>query len=70
MISEKIKLKKYLRIKKGTKNVRNAHILRTLSILHLFDVLNFFEDIVWLGYCLNEFITVKVCSNDTCKNQT
>ena len=56
---EKIKLKKYLKIRKGTKNVRNPHILRTLSILHFFDALNFFGESICLWYCLNEFITLK-----------
>ena len=56
----KIKHQKCLKIGKGTKNMRNPHILRTLPILHLFDVLKKFWDIVWLGYCLNEFITLNV----------
>ena len=48
MMFKKIKLKKYLKIKKGTKNVRNPHILRTLSFLHFFDALKFF----WEFMCL------------------
>ena len=70
MIPRKIKLQKYFKIRNGTKNVRNAHILRTLSILNFFDVLKKIWDIVWFGYCLNEFITVKGCLNDSWKNQT
>ena len=70
MIPRKMKLSKYLKIRNGTNNVRNAHILRTLPILHFFDILKNFWDIVWLVYCLNEFITLKGCSNDARKNQT
>ena len=43
MISEKIQIQKYWKIHKGTKNVRNPHIVRTLPILHFFGVLKFFE---------------------------
>ena len=53
---------KLLKIRNGTKNVRNP-------ILHFFDVLKKIWDIVWLGYCLNEFITLKGYSNDPWKNQ-
>ena len=42
----KIKVQKYLNIRKGTNKVRNAHILHTLPILHYFDVLQIFSDIV------------------------
>ena len=35
-----------------------------------FDVLKFFWDTVWLGFSLNEFITLKGCSNNPRKNQT
>ena len=66
----KIILQKYLKIRKGTKNVRNPHILRTLPIIHFFDALNFFLDFIWLGYYLNKFITLMGCSNDAWKNQT
>ena len=60
MMPGKIKLKKYLKIRKGTKNVRNPHILRTLlPILHFFDALKKFWYFIWLGYYLNEFITLK-----------
>ena len=38
MMPKKIKLKKYLKIKKDTKNVRNPYILRTLLILHFFEI--------------------------------
>ena len=69
MMLRKIKLQKYVKIRKGTKNVRNPHILRTLPILNFFDVLKFCGDIVWLGYCLNEFMTLKGCSNDAQKNK-
>ena len=70
MMPGKIKLQKYLKIRKGTNNVRNAHILRTFPILHFFYVLKKYSNIVWLGYSLNEFITLKECSNDPHKNQT
>ena len=66
----KIKLQKYLKIIKGTKNLRNLHILRTLPILHIFDVLKKIWDFIWFGYCLNEVITLKGYSNDAQKNQT
>ena len=39
MMFGKIKLKKYLKIKKDTKNVKNPYILRTLPILHFFEIL-------------------------------
>ena len=39
MMLEKIILQKYLKIGKGTKNVRNPHILRILFIVHFFDTL-------------------------------
>ena len=64
----KIKLQKYLKIKKGTKNVRNSYILRIPSILHFFDVLKMFRDFIWLRYCINKFITLSSCSNDIRKN--
>ena len=38
--------------------------------MRAFDVLKKFWDIIWLGYSLNEFITLKECSNDPWKNQT
>ena len=53
MMPEKIKLKNYLKIRKGTKNVRNPHILRTFPILNLFDVLKIYWDFIWLRYCIN-----------------
>ena len=42
MISEKIQIQKYKKINKGTKNVRNPHILRTLPILHFFSLFKIF----------------------------
>ena len=70
-MSEKIKLQKYLKIRKSTKNVRNPYILRTLlPILYLFENLKLFWDFIWVGYCLNEFITFKGYSNDAQKNKT
>ena len=70
MFEKKIKLQKHLKIRKGRKNVRNPHILRNLPILHFFDALKIYWDIIWVGYCLNEFVTRKGCSNDAQKNQT
>ena len=66
----KIIIKKYLKIRKGAKKVRNPHILYTLIILHFFDALKIFWDFIWLDYCLNEFIILKMCSNDARKNHT
>ena len=43
----KIKLQKYFKIRKGTKNVRNLHILRTHSIFHFYDVLKMFRYFIW-----------------------
>ena len=60
MIPGKIKLKKYIKIRKVTKIVRNPHILRTLPNRHFFSVLKIFWDIISLVYCLNEFITLNV----------
>ena len=53
MITEKIQIQKYSKIHKGTKNVRNPHILRTFPILQILDFLKFFGtsyglDIVWI----------------------
>ena len=70
MIFEKIHIQKYSKIHKGTKNVRNPYILRTLPNLHFFEVFKIFWDIMWFGYCLNRFITLKGCPNDAQKNQT
>ena len=39
MISGKIEMQKYYKIHMGTKNVRNPYILRTLPILHFFEIL-------------------------------
>ena len=43
-------------------------MLRTLPILHLFEVFKLFWDLIWLGYCLNKFITLRRWSNDFRKN--
>ena len=67
---EKIILQKYLKIRKGTKNVRIPYIFRTLSILHFFVTLKFFWDFIWFWFCLNVFIILKRCSNDAQKNKT
>ena len=53
MISGKIQIQKYSKIYKGTKNVKNPHILRTFLIIHFFGIFKFFWDIIWLGCCLN-----------------
>ena len=63
MMPGKIKLKKYLKIRKCTKNVRNPHILRTLPILPFFELLKNFGDFIWLEYCLNRFIVLWRWSN-------
>ena len=42
MISENIQIQKYKEINKAIKSVRNPHTLRTLPILHLFEVFKFF----------------------------
>ena len=68
MMPEKIKLQKYLKIKKGTKNVRNPHILRSLPILHLFELFKIFWDFIWLGYCLNRSVILRRWLNDIQKN--
>ena len=68
MMPGKIKLKKYLKIRKGTKNVRNPHILRTLPIHHLFEVFKFFLDFILIGYSLNRIITLRRWSNGIQKN--
>ena len=70
MKPENIKLKKHLKIRKGMKNVRNPYILHTLPILHFLDVLKIYWDLIWLAYYLNEFITLKGCSNEARKHQT
>ena len=49
MISGKIGIQKYLKIPKGTKNVKNPHILRTLQILHLFWLIHSFYEL-FLNY--------------------
>ena len=69
MISGKIQIQKYSKIHKGTKNVRNPHILRTLPILHFFGVLKNFKDIKWFGCYLKRFVTLRRWSNDIRKNR-
>ena len=64
---KKIKIQKYLKISKGTKNTKNPHILRTLPFLH-FEVLIFFGDLIWLGYYLNNLIIIRECLVDAQKN--
>ena len=68
MISGKIQIQKYLKINKGTKNVRNVHILRTIRILHFFVVFKIFWEIIWLRCCLNRLVTLRRWSNDIRKN--
>ena len=63
MISEKIKVQKYLKIRQGMKNVKNPNILRTLPIL-IIELFKNFGDFIWLGYCLNRFIIRRRWSND------
>ena len=70
MMPKEIILQNYFKIRKCMKNVRNPHILRTLPILHFFDALKKIWYFIWLGYCLNEFITLKGYSNDDRKNHT
>ena len=48
--------------------MRNAHIFRTLQNLHFFGVFKIFWDIIWLGCCLNRFVTLGRWSNDIRKN--
>ena len=43
-------------------------MLRTLPIPHLFEVFKLFWDLIWFGYCLNNFITLTRWSNDFRKN--
>ena len=68
MISGKIEIEKYSKIHKGTKNVRNPHILRTLPNFHLFEVLKILLDFICHGYCLNRLIPLRWCSNESRKN--
>ena len=51
------------------KNVRNRHILRTFPILHFFGLFKIFWGIIWLGCCLNRFVTLRRWSNDIRKNR-
>ena len=68
MIFGKIQIQKCKKSNKGMKNVRNPHILRTLPILKFFGLLKICWDFIWLGYCLNRFITLRRWSNDFRKN--
>ena len=65
----KIKIQKYYKISKGTKNVRIPHVLYTLPILHFFELFKTFWDFIWLEYFLNRLFTLRKCSNDSWKNQ-
>ena len=69
MISGKIEMQKYYEIHMVTKNVRNPHIVRTLPILHFFGLFKIFWGVIWLGCCLNRFVTLRRWSNDIRKNQ-
>ena len=60
---------KILKIHTGTKNVRNPHILRSLPILLFFGHFKIFWGIIWLGCCLNRFVTLRRWSNDIRKNR-
>ena len=64
----KIQIQKYKKINKGAKNVRIRHILCTLQILYLFEVLKFFWDLIWLGHYSNRLITHRRWWNNFWKN--
>ena len=68
MIYGKIQIQKNKKIHKSTKNVRNPHILPTLPNLHFFGLFKIFWNIIWLGYCLNRFVTLRKWWNDFWKN--
>ena len=68
MISKKSQIQKYKKINKAMKSVRNPHILRTLPIFHLFEAFKIFWHLIWLGYCLNIFITLRRWLNNFRKN--
>ena len=65
----KTQIKKYKKIHKGSKNVRNPHILRTLPILYFFGLFRNVWGIIWLVCCLNRFVTLRRWSNDMRKNR-
>ena len=69
IISGKIEMQKYSKIHKGTKNVKNPHILRSLPILHFFGLFKIFWGIICLGCCLNRSITLRRWSNDIGNNR-
>ena len=69
MMYVKIQIQKYQKINKVTQNVRNPHIHRTLPIVHFFGVFKNFWDIIWLGCCLNRFVTLGRWPNDIRRNQ-
>ena len=65
---EKIEIQKYKKISKGTKNVRNPHILHTLPNLHFFDFFKIILDLICLEYWVNRLIALKGCKIDAQKN--
>ena len=48
--------------------MRNPHILCAHTILHFFRLFKILWGFIWLGYCLNRFITLRRWSNDFRKN--
>ena len=68
MISKKIQIQAYSKSNNGAKNVRIPHILHTLLILDFFEVFKICWDFIWVGCCLNRFITLTRWSNDFRKN--
>ena len=69
MIFEKSKSKNTKKNRKGARNIRIPYVLRTLQFLNFFELFKTFGDFIWLGYCLNRFITLRKWSNDRRKNQ-
>ena len=69
MNSGKVQIQKYKKIHKGTKYVKNPHILRTLPNLHFFGHFKIFWGMILLGCCLNRSVTLRRCSNDIGKNR-
>ena len=68
MISGKIQIQKYKKTNKGMKYVKNPHILPTLPILPFFALFKIFWQFIWLGCCLNRFVTLRSWSNDIREN--